>query len=199
MAGLWVPPWAWGAAMGGLGGRPSHMAMIDRSPGILRDTRGATTGGQSGALTTTGSAGWPGACSESHKTVSRLPISPAALRALRGRPVTPLAAYIGEDVIIRYDPRDMAELRVYFGDAFVCRAINPELAGETIGLKDIIRARNRRRREVRTTLVERETTIEALLSLRRGEELQSEPPFPEPVPAGSTLPARSRLKSYFNE
>ncbi len=25
-----------------------------------------------------------------------------------------LAAYVGEDVIIRYDPRDMAELRVYF-------------------------------------------------------------------------------------
>ena len=49
---------------------------------------------------------------------------------------TTLAAYIGEDVIIRYDPRDMAELRVYFHDEFVCRAINPELAGETVALKD---------------------------------------------------------------
>ena len=77
--------------------------------------------------------------------------------------------------------------------------INLELAGETIGLKDIIRARNRRRRELRTTLVEREATIEALLSLRRGEEPQPEPLFPEPEPAGSTLPARSRLKSYINE
>jgi hypothetical protein len=53
-----------------------------------------------------------------------------------------LAAYVGEDVVIRYDPRDMAELRVYFHDGFVCRAINPELAGETVALKDIIRARN---------------------------------------------------------
>jgi Mu transposase, C-terminal len=26
-----------------------------------------------------------------------------------------LAAYVGEDVTIRYDPRDMAEVRVYFG------------------------------------------------------------------------------------
>src|SRR6478672_9763268 len=58
---------------------------------------------------------------------------------------TTLAAYVGEDVIIRYDPRDMAELRVYFGDAFLCRAITPELAGETVALKDIIRARNQRR------------------------------------------------------
>src|SRR3989441_7903259 len=112
---------------------------------------------------------------------------------------TTLAAYVGEDVIIRYDPRDMAEVRVYLGDTFVCRAINPELAGETIGLKDIIRARNRRRRELRTTLAEREATIEALLSLRRGEEPQPEPFFAEPEPAGSTRPARSRLKSYFNE
>src|SRR5690348_14209232 len=44
---------------------------------------------------------------------------------------TTLAAYVGEDVTIRYDPRDMAEVRVYFHDEFVCRAINPELAGET--------------------------------------------------------------------
>ena len=43
---------------------------------------------------------------------------------------TALAAYVGEDVIIRYDRRDMAELRVYFHDEFVCRAINSELASE---------------------------------------------------------------------
>ena len=112
---------------------------------------------------------------------------------------TTLAAYVGEDVIIRYDPRDMAELQVYFADTFLCRAINPELAGETIGLKDIIRARNLRRRELRTTLIEREATVEALLSLRRGEDPQPEPLFSEPEPAGSAPPARSRLKSYINE
>jgi putative transposase len=77
----------------------------------------------------------------------------------------------------------------------------PELAGETIGLKDIIRARNQRRRELRTTLAEREATVEALLRLRRGEELRPEPEplFPEPEAASSTPPARPRLKSYFNE
>jgi putative transposase len=102
---------------------------------------------------------------------------------------------------IRYDPRDLADLRVYFGDSFLCRAITPELAGETIALKDIIRARNRRRRELRTTLAEREATVEALLRLRRGEELRAEPEplFPEPDPATTTPPSRPRLKSYFNE
>src|SRR4029453_10533551 len=59
---------------------------------------------------------------------------------------TTLAAHVGGAVTIRYDPRDMAEVRVFFGDQFLCRAINPELAGETIALKDIIRARNQHRR-----------------------------------------------------
>ena len=50
-----------------------------------------------------------------------------------------LAAYVGESVIIRYDPRDMAEIRIFHHDRFLCRAICAELAGETIALRDIIR------------------------------------------------------------
>jgi putative transposase len=111
-----------------------------------------------------------------------------------------LAAYVGEDVTIRYDPRDMAEVRVYLGDAFLCRAITPELAGETIALKDIIRARNRRRRDLRATLAEREATVEALLRLRRGEDPDPAALFPEPDSASTTPPPdRPRLRSYFNE
>jgi hypothetical protein len=53
-----------------------------------------------------------------------------------------LAAYVGESVIIRSDPRDMAEIRVFTGEGFLCRAICPELAGTTISLKDITAARN---------------------------------------------------------
>jgi putative transposase len=40
-----------------------------------------------------------------------------------------LAAYVGDSVVIRYDPRDMAEIRVFTGTGFLCRAICPELAG----------------------------------------------------------------------
>ncbi len=46
-----------------------------------------------------------------------------------------LAAYVGEDVTIRYDPRDMAEIRVFHNDRFLCRAISAELAGETVPLR----------------------------------------------------------------
>ncbi|WP_326825877.1 Mu transposase C-terminal domain-containing protein [Streptosporangium sp. NBC_01756] len=59
-----------------------------------------------------------------------------------------LADYVGEQVTIRYDPRDITEIRVYLrqpdgtDDTFLCRAICPELSGETIGLKEITAARN---------------------------------------------------------
>jgi hypothetical protein len=31
--------------------------------------------------------------------------------------------------MLRYDPRDAAEVRVFYNDRFLCRAICPELAG----------------------------------------------------------------------
>ena len=60
-----------------------------------------------------------------------------------------LAAYVGEDVVIRYDPRDMGEIRVFHQDTFVCRAVCAELAGQTIAPKDILQARNTHRRALR--------------------------------------------------
>ena len=40
-----------------------------------------------------------------------------------------LAAYVGESVVLRYDPRDVAEVRVFYQDRFLCRAICQEWAG----------------------------------------------------------------------
>jgi len=48
-----------------------------------------------------------------------------------------LAAYVGETVLLRYDPRDIAEVRLFHQDKFLCRAICPELAGQTVPLRDI--------------------------------------------------------------
>jgi putative transposase len=58
-----------------------------------------------------------------------------------------LAAYVGDSVIIRYEPRDLAEIRVFADTGFLCRAICPELAGTTVSLKEITAARNARRRD----------------------------------------------------
>ncbi|GAA4979113.1 hypothetical protein GCM10023334_106910 [Nonomuraea thailandensis] len=67
-----------------------------------------------------------------------------------------LADYVREDVTIRYDPRDITEIRVYLrtpgGEKFLCRAVCPDLAGETVSLKEITAARNARRKHLRGQL-----------------------------------------------
>ena len=55
-----------------------------------------------------------------------------------------LAAYVGESVIIRYDPRDLAEIRVFHRGRFLVRAICPDLAAATVSLKEITAARTGR-------------------------------------------------------
>ena len=58
---------------------------------------------------------------------------------------TTLAVYVGETMTLRLDPRDMAEIRVFHEDKFSCRAVCAELAGATVPLREILRARNRQR------------------------------------------------------
>jgi putative transposase len=107
---------------------------------------------------------------------------------------TTLAAYVGEDITIRYDPRDVGEVRVFHQGVFLCRAVCPELAGEAVSLKEIVSARTRRRRELAAELRERRAVVEELLALRRHEpsveELISESPAPSQEP---------RLKRYIHE
>jgi putative transposase len=110
-----------------------------------------------------------------------------------------LAAYVGEDVTIRFDPRDMGEIRVFYRDRFLCRAISADLAGETIPYRDIARARNRRRRELRAVLQDRQRTVDELLMFRRSLEAK---PVPEELHGSSSTPvepSEPRLKRYYNE
>lgn len=55
-----------------------------------------------------------------------------------------LAAIVGYDVIIRYDPRDLSEIRVYWQEQYFCTATCKELTGKKETIKDIAQARNRR-------------------------------------------------------
>jgi putative transposase len=103
-----------------------------------------------------------------------------------------LAAYVGEAVTIRYDPRDMAEIRVYYRDTFLCRAVCQELAGQTVSLKDITRARNRRKRELTKIITARRSLVDQVLTPPQGVRTP-----PEPLPAGPP-PATSQrtIKRY---
>ena len=105
-----------------------------------------------------------------------------------------LAAYVGESVLLRYDPRDLGEFRVFYKDQFVCRAICQELSGQTVGLRDIERARRGRKQELRKTLIEREQTVNSLIKARRWSTEEDKPEVPKEPPA----PPR-KLRRYLND
>jgi putative transposase len=75
-----------------------------------------------------------------------------------------LAGFVGESVMIRYDPRDITELRVFHRGRFLCRAISTDHATKSISLKDIQTARSARRSSLRDNITgKRGTTAEFLL------------------------------------
>ncbi|MGT2557799.1 Mu transposase C-terminal domain-containing protein, partial [Staphylococcus haemolyticus] len=71
---------------------------------------------------------------------------------------TNLAAYVGEYVLIRYNPNDMAEIRVFYRDEFLCTAISPDLADYSIDIKDIQHARSQRRKHLKQNIASPSTT-----------------------------------------
>jgi putative transposase len=106
-----------------------------------------------------------------------------------------LAAYVGEDVVIRYDPRDIATIRVFFQGSFLCQAVCQDLAGQTISLKEIVRARNSQRRDLRGTINKRSALIQTYLKVHEEPALS-----PESGPeTESPEPTVKPLKRYYNE
>lgn len=104
-----------------------------------------------------------------------------------------LAAYVGEPVTIRYDPRDLGEVRVFHRNRFVCRAISTEHAGQPITLKDIQAARAAHRRALRRHLDERRAAVSEYLPTHRdAAEPDERTGQPEP-------PRRPRLHTYLED
>ena len=102
-----------------------------------------------------------------------------------------LAAYVGETVTIRYDPRDLSEVRVFHGHQFLCRAVSEEHASEAFTLKDIEAARRAHRRALRATINDRVARVADFLPA------QAQPPRPvaatrQPPPTAS----RPKLRLY---
>lgn len=60
-------------------------------------------------------------------------IQPDGIRFQGTRYIDPvLAAYIGETVLLRYDPRDLGEVRLFHREKLLCRAVRSKLACQTI-------------------------------------------------------------------
>src|SRR5699024_7668937 len=109
-----------------------------------------------------------------------------------------LAAYVGEDVTVRYDLRDLGEIRIFHDNAFLCRAISPERSSETVSFADLQTARNARRRALQQQL--RELTAHAAPlpeDTRHRPEIATAPDRTPDQPA--TLPARHGLRTYASD
>lgn len=91
-----------------------------------------------------------------------------------------LAPFVGHTVTIRYEPRDISEIRVYDHDTFICIAVDEAHPNLRLSLRDIESARRARRRELRRTINER---IPAFVTRE------------EPRQTAST-PRRRRLRTY---
>jgi putative transposase len=109
-----------------------------------------------------------------------------------------LAAYVGEEVLLRYDPRDITEIRIFHEGRFVCRAVCQELAGETVPLREVIQARERRRRELRRMIEDRRKTVESLLDVRRGGKTETTAEDASKTSPEPPKPART-LKRYADD
>jgi putative transposase len=121
-------------------------------------------------------------------------VHPDGIRFMGFRYIDPtLAAYIGEEVLLRYDPRDMAEIRVFYRERFLCRAICQELAGETVAFREIASARDRRRRELRRTVQDRRRVVDTLWEAKHWGSAKEKPADPSPDPA----PPPVKLKRYY--
>jgi len=123
-----------------------------------------------------------------------------------------LAAYVGEAVTIRYDPRDLGEIRVFHRGRFLCRAISAEYAGQALTLKDIQSARTAQRRALRAQLQERRGAVREYLPLHPNHsgqpaEASAAPAVaavaasPHPPGEPKQQPARTgtKLHTYFED
>jgi putative transposase len=96
-----------------------------------------------------------------------------------------LAGYVREAVTIRYDPRDLSEIRVFHRDRFLCRAVSEEHASEAVTLKDIEAARRAHRRALRAGINERIARMADFLPTRtdsapRGDKPERRAPRTRP-------------------
>ena len=91
-----------------------------------------------------------------------------------------LAPFVGHTVTIRYDPRDVSEIRVYDRDTFVCVAVDEAHPNLRLSLRDIETARRARRRQLRHVINDRIPTT----------SVREEPRDVAPAPH------RRRLRTY---
>ena len=111
-----------------------------------------------------------------------------------------LAAYVGEDVTVRYDPRDLGEIRVFHDNAFLCRAIAPERSSETFTFADLQTARTKQRRTLKQQLRDLTSLADSLpADVRHQPNAQPRTEFSDEAETPPTPPPSHGLRTYAND
>jgi putative transposase len=84
-----------------------------------------------------------------------------------------LASYVNENVIIRYDPSDITELRVFYKNKYLCRPVCQDLATQKVSLKEIQKARNDRKKDLDDQIKQRISLIDAVLKSKKPKVLET--------------------------
>jgi len=81
-----------------------------------------------------------------------------------------LADYVGESVVIRYDPADITSLRVFYKNQYLCQPICQGLDKECVSLKDLQTARNQRRKGLQEEIKQRVSLVDAILGTKEKQK-----------------------------
>ena len=101
-----------------------------------------------------------------------------------------LSAYVGEAVLIRYDPRDLAEIRIFHQDHFLCTAIAPDLSDFTVNLKDIVEARKKHYKELKSSGFSNQTITDHIVQKKQEDIVATEQ---------KSTRNKTKLRRYHNE
>lgn len=75
-----------------------------------------------------------------------------------------LVEYVGEHIVLRYNPSDITSIRIFYKGRFLCQALCSELSREKIGIKEIQKIRNQQRRKLKKQVLERKSMAEAIIA-----------------------------------
>ncbi|PFT90936.1 transposase [Bacillus thuringiensis] len=100
-----------------------------------------------------------------------------------------LSAFIGETVEIRYDPRDISEIRIFYKREFLYNAIATTFEGYSVSLKEIESERNKQRRKLSKELtISTQSVIEKIKQEKNSNQSKKK-----------TIDQKSKLKRYWND
>ena len=102
-----------------------------------------------------------------------------------------LVAFVGEQVTIRYDPRDLAEIKVYFADgSFLCKAVCQDIADLTISLRELLSARKTVKKQLDGQIKDSKHLLRSLVAPCIEKQITTSEPINK---------SKSTLKLYAND